>query len=337
MKTFSHFCLYERQRIERYLRKKRSRRFIALKLDRSVSSVSDEIKENSVKDMYNAEKADFKAYQKRWRSKVQCMKVNTDADLKKFVIDCMEKDDQSPEGISGRLKNVEKNFQYASTKAIYNFVRSPNGRQVERHLYSKAVHKKSGPKRGTSVTIDGRTMIDKRPKKVDSRVEFGHFEGDFIESGRDGTGSLLVLVERKTRYPFLRYVEDRSTANVNKLVEKILEGLLIKSFTIDNDISFQKHEELSELISAAVFFCHPQCPHEKGTIENRNKAIRRYVTKKSDLSKYSEEHFNEVERKLRDRFMECLHYKTPREAFTIELQKQRKPRVCGMMREVLLT
>ena len=329
--------MYERQRIERYLKKERSRRFIAGKLDRSMSSVVGEINSNSVRGVYNAKKADFKAYQKRWGSKTQCMKVNQDADLKKFVIDSMEKDDQSPEGISGRLKNVERALQYASPKAIYNFVRSPNGRQVEKHLYSKAVHKKSGRKRDTPVTIDGRTMIDKRPKKVDLRLEFGHYEGDFIESGKDGEGSLLVLVERKTRYPFLRYLDDRSNANVNAVVEGLLRGLPVKSFTIDNDISFQKHEELSELIDAAVFFCHPQCPHEKGTIENRNKAIRRYVKKKSDLSGYSKEEFAEVERKLRDRFMECLDYKTPREAFNSELQKQRKPLVRGKLREKLLT
>lgn len=336
MKNFSHFCLYERQRIERYLKKKRSRRFIAYKLDRSVSSVSDEINLNSVRGVYDAKKAHFKAYQKRWRSKTQCMKVNQDSVLKKFVIESMINNDQSPACMSGRLKNVEKNIQYASTKAIYNFVRSPNGRQVEGHLYSKAVHKKPGRKRDTPVTIDGRTMIDKRPKSVDSRREFGHYEADFIESGKDGEGSLLVLVERKTRYPFLRYLDDRSNANVNKIIGEILHGLPVNSFTIDNDISFQKHKELSELIETTVFFCHPQCPHEKGTVENRNKAIRRYVKKKSDLSKYSKENFTEVERKLRDRFMECLNYKTPRESFNIELQKQNKPLVRGMMREKLL-
>ncbi len=337
MKKFSHFCSYERQRIEKYLKKKRSRRFIAAKLDRSMSSIVDEINKNGVRGVYDAKKAGQKAYMKRWRSKTQRMKVNQDPALKKFVIDSMEKDDQSPEGISGRLEYVETGIQYASTKAIYNFVYSPNGRQVERHLYSKAAHKKPGRKRGTPITIDGRTMIDKRPKKADSRLEFGHYEGDFIESGKDGEGSLLVLVERKTRYPFLRYLDGRSNANVNREVEKLLRGLPAKSFTIDNDISFQKHEELSELIDAAVFFCHPQCPHEKGTVENRNKAIRRYVKKKSDLSKYSNDHFLEVERKPRDRFMECLNYKTPREAFNSELQKQNKPLVRGMLREKLLT
>lgn len=301
-----------------------------------MSSIVDEINKNSVRGIYNAKKADLKAYQKRWGSKIQCMKVNQDSSLKKFVIDSMVNEDQSPAGISGRLKNVATHLQYASTKAVYNFVRSPNGRQIERHLYSKAVHKHSGPKRGTSITIDGRTMIDERPKKVNSRLEFGHYEGDFIESGRDGKGSLLVLVERKTRYPLLVYVEDRTTANINEIVANTLFGLPTKSITLDNDISFKKHRELSELINATVFFCHPQCPHEKGTVENRNKAIRRYIKKRSDLSTYSKEFIAEVERKLRDRFMECLDYRTPHEAFTKELQKQRKPLVRGMMVEKLL-
>ena len=336
MRKFTHFCLYERQRIERYLRKNRSLRFIAYKLDRGVSSISDEINGNMVNGTYNAKKADVKAYQKRWGSKTQCMKVNQDVNLKKFVIDSMTNEDQSPEGMSGRLREVRTDLQYASPKAIYNFVRSPAGRQVEKHLYSKSVHKKSGPKRGTPITIDGRTMIDERPKKVDSRLEFGHYEGDFIESGKDGKGSLLVLVERKTRYPFIRYVEDRSNANINRIIDEMLFGLPVKSFTLDNDISFKKHKELSDLINATVFFCHPQCPHEKGTIENRNKAIRRYIKKRSDLSKYSKGEFVEVERKLRSRFMECLDYRTPHEAFNIELQKQRKPLVRGMMMEKLL-
>lgn len=335
MNAFTHLNLYERQRIERYLKAEKSRRFIAAKLDRGVSSISDEVRENSVNGIYDAKKADFKAYQRRWRSKIQCMKVNQDPVLKKFVTDAMERDHQSPEGISGRLKHVEKGLQYASTKAIYKFVKSPNGRQVERYLYSKAVHKKSGRKRGMPISIDGRVMIDKRPAKVEKRLEFGHFEGDFIESGKDGIGSLLVLVERKTRYPFLLYLEDRSNGNVNRLIEEMLQGLPVKSFTVDNDISFQKHVELSELIDATVFFCHPQSPHEKGTVENRNKAIRRYVKKKSDLSSYSKELILEVERKLRDRFMECLRYHTPRESLEKELQKQNTPRVRGMMNRKL--
>lgn len=336
MKGFKHFDLKEREKIEKFLRKGKSLRWIAWALDRNVSSVSYEIKQNKVKGRYTAKKAEHKAYVKRQTSKRDCLKVAMDVSLKKFVIENITAD-QSPEGISGRLKHIEKKIKYASGKAIYKFIASPHGRQIESHLFSKAVNKKSGKKRGTSVGIDGRTFIDQRPKRVEKRAEFGHFEGDFIESGKDGTGSLLVLVERKTRYPFLAYLEDRTNENVNRLVEELLKDIPIKSLTIDNDISFQKHEELSEILNTAIYFCHPQSPHEKGTVENRNKAIRRYVKKRTDLSKYPPEYFKMVETKLRNRFMKCLNFKTPEEAFQKELLKTKKPLSCGMMNEALTT
>lgn len=327
MKNFAHFCLYERQRIERYLKQQKSLQFIADKLDRAKSSISDEIKQNSVTRVYDAKKAHHKAYVKRKYSKVQSMKVVSDFNLWNFVEENI-KDDQSPEAISGRLKNVESKkkggLSYASTKAIYKFVSSVYGRQIESHLYHNAVKKNGGKKRGAPVTIDGRITIEERPKRIGNRVEFGHYEGDFIESGKDGSGSLLVLVERKTRYPFLKYLDKRDNATVNMAVSELLFGLPVKSLTIDNDISFQKHEELSELLEAAIYFCHPQSPHEKGTVENRNKAIRRYVKKRSDLSKYSIEYFTMVEKKLRTRYMKCLNYRTPEEIFKAELNKQQK-------------
>ena len=323
MKNYSHFCLYERQRTERYLRNKKSLRFIADKLERSVSSLSDEIKKNSVNGVYDARKAHHKAYVKRKYSKAQSLKAVNNPELREFV-ETNIKDDQSPEGISGRIENVEKNLPRISPKSIYKFVYSVYGRQIESHLYHRAVRKRGGPKRGRSVLIDGRTNIEQRPKEVLNRLEFGHYEGDFIESGKDGKGSLLVLVERKTRYPFLKYLEDKSTAAVNGAVTDLLTELPVNSLTIDNDLSFQKHKELSEVLQAAVYFCHTQSPHEKGTVENRNKAIRRYVKKSSDLSQYGEVYFKMVEEKLRTRFMKCLNYKTPKEAFEMELGKQQK-------------
>ena len=321
------------------MRKEKSLRFIASKIGRSVSSVSDEIKTNSVNGKYDAEKAKAKARLRRQNSKLQCMKVAMDKDLKDFVTENIS-DDQSPEGISGRLREVRTDLPYASTKAIYKFVWSPYGRRIEKHLYSKAVHKNGGPKRDTPVWTDGRTMIDERPKKVDSRREFGHYEGDFIESGKDGRGSLLVLVERKTRYPFLQYLEDRTTENVNRLVKEMLGDSPIESLTIDNDISFQKHRELSKLVNAEIFFCHPQSPHEKGTIENRNKAIRRYVKKRVNLSNLAKEVFAFTEAKLRNKYMKCLNYRTPKECFEREMKKinMKKSAECGMIEnQILLT
>jgi IS30 family transposase len=322
-KKYVHFCLYERQRIERYVRKKRSLQFIADKLERSKSNIWYEVTTNSTNGIYDAKKAHHKAYVARKYSKIQNLKVACDIELREYV-EIHIKDDQSPAAISGRIKNVETRLQKASTKAIYKFVYSEYGRQIQSHLYQNAVKKKGGPKRGTSITIDGRISIEKRPKEVDLREEFGHYEADFIVSGKDGKGVLLVIVERKTRYPFLMYLEKRDTMTTNLAIEKLLHGLDVKSLTIDNDISFQKHEALSELLDAIVYFCHSFASYEKGTIENRNKAVRRYVPKKSDLSNMPLSHFEMVQEKLRTRFMECLGFKTPKECFEMELLEQQK-------------
>ena len=336
MKIYMHLCFRERKKIERFLKQRKSLQEIARVLKRSVSSVSNEIRNNSVNGIYNAKKAQHKADVKREKSKRDCLKVAMDKELQNFVVNNIL-DHQSPEGISGRLREVEKNIEYASSKAIYKFVESSHGRQIEKHLYSNSVKKKTGRKRGTSIGIDGRVFIDKRPKHIEKRIEFGHFEGDFIESGKDGKGSLLVLVERKTRYPFLVYLEDKSTKNVNNVIEKLLHNIQVESLTLDNDISFQKHKELSKLLNSNIYFCHPQSPNEKGTVENRNKAIRRYIKKKSDLSSFPLSYFKMVEEKLRTRFMTCLNFKTPQEEFEKELQKQKRPQDVVLLRESLLT
>lgn len=57
----------------------------------------------------------------------------------------------------------------------------------------------------------------------------------------------------------------------------------------------------------------------------------------SDLSKYTSEYFKMVETKLRTRFMKCLNFKTPEESFQKEILKTKKPLVCGILKEKLLT
>jgi transposase, IS30 family len=323
MKKYEHITDAEQRSIERGLDGGLSIRAIGRRLGRSPNVISEEIRRNSVNGVYVARKAKHKARVRRKQSKVQCLKVAMDAELKDYVTREIM-DEQSPQGISERLKHVEKDKPYASTKAIYKFVHSVHGRKIEKHLYSKRIKRKGGAKRKRPVILDGRTMIDKRPKSVLKRLQFGHFEGDFIESGKDGHGSLLVLVERKTRYSFLLYTEDRKTEHINNLIAYTLRDVPVKSITLDNDLSFQKHEELSNLLEIIVFFTHPFTSQEKGTVENRNKSIRQHIPKKTDLSQIPQREFKRIEEWLRTRFMVCLKGKTAQEAWDIEIEKIKK-------------
>lgn len=316
----NHLDINERRSIERYLEKEKGVREIARLLSRSPGTISEEIKNNSVRGRYRADRAQKKANLRRKASKQKCLKVAMNPSLQKYV----EKhliEDQSPTAISGRIKQVDTHLPYVSKNAIYAYVFSVHGRPLEQYLYRHRVKRKSGRKRGAqSVSDTTKISITKRPKKANNRSEFGHFEGDFIESGKGGTGSLLVLVERKTRYPFLIYTEDKTTLTINTLIANQLKDVPVKSVTLDNDISFQKHEELSEMIDAVVYFARPYTSSDKGTVENRNGRIREFVPKRCDISKVPKDIIEKAERHLRTRFMECLKFKSPEEAWEKEMK-----------------
>lgn len=310
-KSAPQFSFAERVRIETYLDEGLSKQEIARKLKRESSSVRYEIKMNSVRKKYNAEKAQFKACQRRWRARHQVLKVAMNKVLKKYVEDAVQSY-WSPEAIAGRIRFVDRHVPRVGKDAIYAFIESVHGRKLEGYLWLKgATRKRSVPR----VTIDGRTMIDKRPKSVANRRVFGHWEGDFIVSGKSGSGALLVLVERKSRYVIIRQLHDRSIATVNSALASIFGGgqLVIDSLTIDNDISFRKHEEMSALIGAPVFFCHPYHSWEKGSVEKMNQLIRRFIPKGSDVSKVSIDRLKEIERILNNRPLKCLGFRMPSE------------------------
>lgn len=310
----------ERRAIAIALKNKTSLRAIAKRLGRSVSSISDEIRRNSAKGRYDPRHAEYRARLRRKRSKQQCLKVAMDPSLKAYVTGHIEAD-QNPEALSVRLAYVDTHLPYASTKAIYAFTHSVHGRKIERHLYTKRVKRHGGRKRGSATRGDAtKKRVTDRPECIENRTEFGHFEGDFIESGKDGTGSILVVVERKTRYPFLVYTEDKDTLSINALLARTLVDAPVKSVTLDNDVAFQKHEELSALIKAAVYFTHAYSSQEKGTVENRNKAVREFIPKRSDISAYR--HMIEyAQEKLRNRFMVVLGGLSPQEDWDTEIKK----------------
>ena len=104
----------------------------------------------------------------------------------------------------------------------------------------------------------------------------------------------------------------RDTQTVNAAIYQMTGGMVyFNSLTIDNDISFRRHVELSRMLDAPVYFCQPYHSWEKGSVENMNKWIRQYVPKKSDVSKLTDEYIRFVEGRLNGRPRKCLKFRTP--------------------------
>lgn len=309
-KRYLHIKKAERTEIAFLLKRGYGVRGIAEALGRGIGTISDEISRNSVKGMYDPKKAQHKAYVARLYSKYQGMKVVRHRELWDYVEDKLRQD-WSPEEIAGRIQNVDTRITYASYQAIYKFVYSVYGRGLERCLRYKG--KKRKPKGRVKITqLENRVFIEKRPQVIEKRARFGDWEGDFIVSGKNGSGVLLVLHERKARYTIIRKIMSRSPALVNRYIQEMF-GIVVcfNSLTLDNDIVFRKHEELSHLLDKPVYFCHPYHSWEKGGVENTNKLIRQYIPKSSDISQYTDREIQTIEDKLNNRPRKCLHYKTP--------------------------
>jgi transposase, IS30 family len=312
----------DRNEIKILLNREYSLRDIAKALSRSVSTVSEEIKNNSTRGRYNPEKAQHKAYVRRHTASFRGKKIVANKELRSFV----EKhllDGQSPEAIGGRLKHQEKKLPYASKDTIIRFLNSPYGK-----IIGLKIKKKKRPKRGAKKKkLSDRTFIDKRPRIIEKRGRVGDAEGDFIVACKSGKGILPVVVCRKLRVTFLEIIHDVSVDEVHKAFLRIKKRFPeLKSLTLDNDILFRMHKTLSKLLGMKIYFCHPYHSWEKGEVENTNKFIRKYIPKGSDLSRYTAEEILETERRCNRRFMKCLDYATPEEKLNKYRRKQKNSR-----------
>jgi IS30 family transposase len=268
---------------------------------------------NSVKGEYNAKKAHAKARNRRREAKYQLMKILENRELENYV-EAKMKQDWSPELIAGRIKYIEMGLRLISHESIYKYVKSVYGRLLEQHLAYKNKGRKKGRGHKTQDKLEDRIFIENRPQIVDKRLRFGDWEGDLIVSGRDGLGALLVLYERLSRYVIIKRLLRVTPDIVNYHLRHMTGGMLcVNSLTLDNDIAFRKHKEMSRIIGAAVYFCHPYHSWEKGGVENVNRLIRRYVLKGSDISQYTDEFIQMVQDKLNNRPRKCLMFKTPNE------------------------
>jgi len=310
IKKYCHIKKAERSELAILLKRRYSYGDIAGALGRDKSAISREIKRNSTSGVYDPKKAHAKARVKRMYSKYQGMKVVGNKVLRGYVEEKLA-EDWSPEEVSGRIKEEDRHIKYISPKGIYKFVYSIYGRRLEKHLAYQG-KKKSTP-RTKVAKLEGRIFIDRRPKIVENRRRFGDWEGDFIVSGKSGKGVLLVLYERKSRYALIKKIMGLNMKITYQYIFEMTGGIVINTLTLDNDVVFRRHKELSRILGVPVYFCHPYHSWEKGGVENTNKLIRRYIPKGSDISKYSDEYIQMIQDKLNDQPRKCIRYKTPKE------------------------
>ena len=238
-----------------------------------------------------------------------CAKIGNDYKLVNEIERLIIKEKILPYAVAQLIKNSGKFNTTISCKTIYNYIDAglfPN--LTNKHLpVKKETKKRKHDKVRSAINNSKGTSISKRAESAEKREEFGHWEMDTVV-GKKGTKEvLLVLTERKTRQEIIRKIKSKSQYCVVKEIDKIERKMGAKKFretfktiTCDNGCENLDFEgiERSALIKrkrTKVYYAHPYSAWERGTNENANKLIRRFIPKGTDIGKFSHERIKMIE------------------------------------------
>ena len=289
-------------------------REVARRLGRSASAISRELRRNKGRKGYRYKQADARA-QARAKRRVR---HRFTPEMKAEVARGLRYKGATPQIISEEARKQGRAFVCKETIYQHLYAEGKAGGTLWRYL--PRAHRK---RRRRCPRDDGRgkgcirnqRRIDTRPAEVEARETFGHWEGDLI-NGSPGTGHLVTLVERKTRFTLIGRTQTKEAKEVTRAILRLLAELpplARRSLTLDNGKEFAGHETIAKRLKMDVFFAHPYHSWERGTNENVNGLIRREYPKRSSFAGVDGYQLWQLRRFVNDRARECLGWKTPSE------------------------
>ena len=175
-------------------------------------------------------------------------------------------------------------------------------------------------KRGTF--SHGRS-IEERPASVDTRQEFGHFEADTVLSGKRKGQAVATFVERKSRLTIVKRLNGRDSQSMKQAIVELAHQLngKLKTLTVDYGKEFADFHTIEELTGTPVYFAHAHSPHERGSNENRNRVLRRFIPKGKPIEELSNSELTQINWYLNSRPLKCLDWHSPIEIFLLNLRQ----------------
>jgi len=321
----THFTWEERLVLDRLLNGKASSRIrspqkLAEILGKSKRTIQREVKRGwtTKVDTYLRE---FKAYNpdlsqlkadENLLAKGPDLKLGCDFELVNKIADLIINYHYSPDAIIMHFnKQGWPSETRISIRTLYRYIDDdliPN--VTTDNLLRKRKRKKcrvKGPRRHARAA-SARKSISLRPDEIKSRQVEGHWEMDCVVSGRGkGTSALLTLTERSKRYQIIRKIKDQSSYSVVAELDKIERNRgsrsfrkIFKTITCDNGSEFMDTEgmersALTLIPRTDIYYAHPYCASERGSNENANGIIRRFIPKGSAIKDYSKESILEIQ------------------------------------------
>ena len=264
-------------------------------------------------------------YRENLKAKGGELKIGNDYELAAFIEKKIGKDGYSPAAVVGEIKRLGLSFKTTiSEKTIYNYIdkgifygisrKSLPEHGKRKRKYDKVEHKAARAPKGES--------IENRPQFINERDSFGHWEGDCVCGKEKTKETLFVLSERLTRQEIIFKIPDQTAASVvaalNKLERRYGRKFpqIFKSITFDNGSEFSNCAGIEKSIygkdrkRTKAYYCHPYSAYERGTNENINKMIRRFLPKGTNFRKVTAAYIRRVEAWINNYPREILGFET---------------------------
>jgi transposase, IS30 family len=347
-KGSSHLKWEDRIRIETLLQEGLSVIEIAKRLGKHRSTIYNELK----RGQYMHRNSDYTEEPRYSPNKAQQivsenlklrgtqLKIGKDLKYANYIEDKIINDEYSPAAVLGELKaqGKEKRFSVSiSVATLYSYI----DKGIFLKLSNKDLPVKRNKKREYNKVRRQRKRaaagesIENRPKEIETREEFGHWEMDSVLGKRGKSrNTILALTERKTRKEIIFKLPDHSARSVVNALDALerrygeeLFRKLFKTITVDNGTEFTDAEGIQnsaitkEMQRTQLFYCHPYCSSERGTNEVTNKMIRRKVPKGSNFDNKTEEEIRQIEQWINNYPRKLHDYHSAAERFEEELRK----------------
>lgn len=316
-----HLTLEDREILEDLLQRGVSHRGVGKRLKRSHTSIGDEIKRNRCPDQKYCAIEAHRRYLIRQRKKRKRPKMEISPGLRLYVITKLLCEQWSPEQIAGALRIKSGGKTVLSHESIYQYIYSKEGKPLK--LYQHLRRKKrpvrqSFGTRQKRVLIKDRVSIHRRHKKINQRLEFGHWETDLMIFSKQKF-VLAVTVERMSRYTIVSILPNKTAKEMKQALTRVIldSGQQnVKSITFDNGSENVLHYQLLyEFPGLESYFCDPYCSWQKGLVENTNSLLRQYFPRNCDLGSFSQEFIDNIVDKLNCRPRKCLNFVSPKASF----------------------
>jgi len=315
-RKFRHLTQKDRDKIDILIRVGYTLQKIAKEIGFNESTISRELQRNICKEhkKYVSSVAQVKSINR----KSCCVKKSKfDNPAVVSYVKNKLKESWSPEQISGTLKKNHPEI-YVSHETIYKYIYSLD--DIERkELVSLLLRSHKTRKRKYTCKISSKTKIlnrigiEQRPQIVNERKEPGHWETDTMVC-KSNIPAINTTVERVTRFVIISKLNRKNAYNkARSIIDRLskINKELRRSITYDNGTENAGHTMINNFLGTKSYFARPYHSWERGSNENTNGLIRRFIPKKTDLNSVTEEQLAEVERKLNNRPRKCLNYHTP--------------------------